>query len=150
MLATGAEVDAAVSRRSPRADAKTRTVHFEVDVPDPRHEYPAGTTAIVHVDVGQPVPATEMPLYAATQQEGKAKFFLVEGGVAHAHEARVLGERGGGVYFDPRVLPADAQVVTEGRALLSDGDPVQARVVPPPAPPDADGGTRGGGFGRPL
>jgi RND family efflux transporter MFP subunit len=150
MLATGAEVDAAVSRRSPRADPRTRTVHFEIDVPDPRHEYPAGTTAIVLVDVGQPVPATEMPLYAATQQEGKARFFLVEGGVARAHEALVLGERGGGIYFDPGLLAAGAQVVTEGRALLSDGDPVRASIEAPPPPPGADGGARGGGFGRPL
>jgi multidrug efflux pump subunit AcrA (membrane-fusion protein) len=150
MLATGAEVDAAVSRRSPRADARTRTVHFEVDVPDPRHEFPAGTTAVVHVDVGKPVPATEIPLYATTQQEGKAKFFLVEGGVAHLHEIPVLGERGGSAYFDPNLLSTNAQVVTEGRALLSDGDPVQERAEPPRAPAQADGGTRGGGFGRPL
>jgi membrane fusion protein, multidrug efflux system len=150
MLATGAEVEGTVSRRSPRADARTRTVHFEVDVPDPRHECPAGTTAIVEVDVGEAVPATEIPLYATTQQEGKARFFVVEGGVAHARESLVLGERGGGLYFDPKRLPASAQVVTEGRALLSDGDPVEARVEAPPAPAQVDGGTRGGGFGRPL
>ena len=150
MLATGAEVDATVSRRSPRADARTRTVHFEVDVPDRRREYPAGTTAVVQVDVGQPVPATEIPLYATTQQEGKARFFLVEGGVAHMHEAPVLGERGGSLYFAPSVLAASVQVVTQGRALLSDGDPVLAHTEPPPAPAQPDGGTRGGGYGRPL
>lgn len=149
MLATGAEVDAVVSRRSPRADAHTRTIHFEVDVPDPRHEFPAGTTAIVEVDVGQPIPATEIPLYAATQREGKARFFVVEGGVAHARDLPVLGERGGNVYFDPSVLAADTQVVTEGRALLSDGDPVKAGVEPR-RDPQLDAGTRGGGFGRPL
>ena len=150
MLATGAEVDGKVSRRSPRADARTRTVHFEVDVPDPRHEYPAGTTATVQVDVGKPVPATEIPLYAATQQQGKAKFFLVEAGVAHVHEVLVLGERGGDLYFDPALLAATAQVVTEGRALLSDGDPVEARVEAHRPPAEPDGGARGGGFGRPL
>jgi RND family efflux transporter MFP subunit len=150
MLATGAEVEATVSRRSPRADARTRTVHFEVDVPDPQRAFPAGTTALVEVDVGKPVPATEIPLYATTQQEGKAKFFVVEGGVAHAHEIPVLGERGGSAFFDPNLLAANAQVVTEGRALLSDGDPVQVRVEAPHRPAEADGGTRGGGFGRPL
>ncbi len=148
--ATGAEVGATVSRQSPRADARTRTVHFEVDLPDPRHEYAAGTTATVQVDVGEPVPATEIPLYATTQQEGKARFFLVEGGVAHARVALVLGERGGGLYFDPRLLAANAQVVTEGRALLSDGDPVEARTEPPRVQATVDGGARGGGFGRPL
>jgi multidrug efflux pump subunit AcrA (membrane-fusion protein) len=152
MLATGVEVVAMVSRRSPRADVRTRTVHFEADVPDPDRAFPVGTTAIVQVDVGQPVPATTIPLYATTQQEGKARFFLVEGGIAHAHEAPVLGERGGDLYFEPAVLAAGEQVVTEGRALLSDGDPVRARIEPPRvrAPADGDGGTRGGGFGRPL
>jgi RND family efflux transporter MFP subunit len=150
VLATGAEVNATVSRRSPRADARTRTVHFEVDVPDPLRDYPAGTTAVVQVDVGAPVPATVIPLYAATQQEGKARFFVVEGGVAHAQEAPALGERGGGLYFAPSVLAASAQVVTQGRALLSDGDPVLTRTEPAPAPAQPDGGTRGGGYGRPL
>jgi multidrug efflux pump subunit AcrA (membrane-fusion protein) len=153
MLATPATVGGTVSRRSPRADARTRTIRFEVDLPDPRHAFPAGTTAIVRVDVGKPVPATEIPLYAATQHEGKARFFVVEGGVARAHEALVLGERAGSLYFDPGVLAAEAQVVTEGRALLSDGDPVKASVEaprPPSQPDDADGGARGGGFGRPL
>jgi RND family efflux transporter MFP subunit len=149
MLATPAKVDGTVSRRSPRADARTRTIRFEVDLPDPRQAFPAGTTAIVRVDVGEPVPATAIPLYAATQHDGKARFFLVEGGVARAHEARVLGERAGSLYFDPKVLAAEARVVTEGRALLSDGDRVNADVEASP-PGDADGGARGGGFGRPL
>jgi RND family efflux transporter MFP subunit len=152
MLATGVEVEATVSRRSPRADTRTRTVHFEADVPDPDRAFPVGTTAIVQVDVGEPVPATAIPLYATTQQEGKARFFIVEGDIAHAHEAPILGERGGELYFEPAVLAAGAQVVTEGRALLSDGDPVRARIEPPRvrARADGDGGTRGGGFGRPL
>jgi RND family efflux transporter MFP subunit len=150
MLATGAEVLAKVSRRSPRADPRTRTVHFEVDVPDPRHELPAGTTATVQVDVGESVPATQIPLYAATQHEGKARFFLVEGGVARTRDLVVLGERSGDIYFTPSLLAATAEVVTEGRALLSDGDAVLARVETPRVGAPSDGGTRGGGYGRPL
>jgi RND family efflux transporter MFP subunit len=150
MLATGAEMVASVSRRSPRADPRTRTVHFEVDIPDPRHEFPAGTTATVQVDVGEPIPATQIPLYAATQHEGKARFFLVEGGVARTRDLVVLGERGGALYFAPSLLAVTAEVVTEGRALLSDGDAVLARVEPPRADAPGDGGTRGGGYGRPL
>jgi RND family efflux transporter MFP subunit len=149
MLATDAHVDASVSRRSPRADARTRTIHFEVDIADPRHEFPAGTTAIVRVDVGQPIHATKVPLRAVTQQERKARFFVVEGGVAHARVGPVLGERGGDVYFDPKVLGAATEVVTDGRALLSDGDLVSARVESPHES-EVDAGTRGGGFGRPL
>ncbi len=150
MLSTGAKVVASVSRRAPKADPSTRTIHFEVDISDPRRQYPTGTTAIVQMDVGRPIQATKIPLYAATQQEGKAKFFVADGGVARLREAPVLGERGGGLYFDPKTLPANTQVVTEGRALLSDGDAVQPRVEPVQAAAGEDAETRGGGFGRPL
>jgi multidrug efflux pump subunit AcrA (membrane-fusion protein) len=150
MLATGADLVAKVSRRAPRADPKTRTVHIEMDVPDPRREFPASTTALVEVDVGKPVPATEIPLPAATQHEGKARLFVIEGGVARVRDPAVLGEKGGNLYFDPKALPANVEVVTEGRALLGDGDPVRAKVEANDAPAEPDGGTRGGGFGRPL
>jgi len=152
MLATGDRVDAAVSRRAPKADPNTRTVHFEVDVPDPRREYPTGTTAIVRIEVGERVPAAEIPLYAATQHEGKAKLFIVLGGVAHAVDVPVLGEHGGRLYLDPKGLPEHAQVVTEGRTVLTDGDPVQVTVELPTSEPGGDAGSpaRGGGFGRPL
>ena len=150
MLSTGAKVIATVSRRAPKADFTTRTIHFEIDISDPRRQYPTGTTAIVHIDVGHPVAAVEIPLYAATQQEGKATFFVVEGSTVHSREVAVLGERGGGLYFNPAALPANTQVVTEGRALLSDGDAVQPRMEAAQAAADQDAGTRGGGFGRPL
>ncbi len=152
MLSTGAQVDATVSRRAPKADPNTRTVHFEVDVPDPRREHPTGTTALVQIDVGQAVPAMEVPLYAAIQHEGRARLFFVLGGVAHTKDVPVLGEHGGRLYVDPKALPEHAQVVTEGRAVLTDGDPVQATIETSTPEPDGDGGApaRGGGFGRPL
>jgi RND family efflux transporter MFP subunit len=152
MLATGADVPATVSRRAPNADAQTRTVHFEVDVPDPDRHYPTATTALVRVDVGKSVPAIAVPLYAATQHERNAKLFVVVDGVAHARGVAVLGERGGTLYLDPKSLPERSQVVTEGRALLSDGDPVRAVIEQAPPTTHGDGGApvRGGGFGRPL
>ncbi|MDB5212897.1 MAG: putative Co/Zn/Cd efflux system rane fusion protein, partial [Myxococcaceae bacterium] len=142
MLSTGAEAAAVVSRRAPKADPTTRTVHIEIDIADPRRQFPTGTTALVRLDVGKPVAATVIPLSAATQQEGKAKFFVVDEGVAHLRDLPVVGERGGGLYFDPNVLPPGTQVVSEGRALLSDGDPVNAKVVPSePTATDAGAGT---------
>lgn len=155
ILATGSHLSAPISRRAPRVDPKTRTIHFEVDVPDPGRQYPVGATAIVHVAVGKPVPATEVPIYAATQDEGKAKLFVVEHDVAHSKTLPVTGEVGGAVYFALAALPAGSMVVTEGRALLSDGDRVLAHVddeVPYSGAPedDAGPGTRGGGYGRSL
>jgi RND family efflux transporter MFP subunit len=155
ILATGSHLSAPISRRAPRVDPKTRTIHFEVDVPDPARRYPVGATAIVHVEVGNPVPATEVPIYAATQDEGKAKLFVVDHDIAHAKTLPVTGEVGGAVYFALTALPAGSLVVTEGRALLSDGDSVVAHVeaeVPDSGAPedDAGAGARGGGYGRAL
>jgi len=150
VLSTGTTLNAAVSRRAPKADPATRTIHFEIDVNDPHRQIPTGTTAIVHMNVGKPVAATRIPLDAATQEGGKAKIFVVENGIAHGRQVPVLGERGDGLYFNPGTLPPDTQIVTEGRALLSDGEHVSAHPEPPASPPESDGGTRGGGFGRPL
>jgi RND family efflux transporter MFP subunit len=150
VLSTGAKLTAAVTRRAPQADPTTRTIHFEIDVADPQRQIPTGTTAMIHMNVGKPVPATKIPLDSATQEEGKAKIFVVENDVAHLRQLLVLGERGDGLYFASKTLPANTQIVTEGRALLSDGDQVAPHAEPAEAPVESDGGVRGGGFGRPL
>lgn len=154
VLATGAHVSAPISRRAPRADPRTRTIHFEVDVPDTERVYPVDTTAVVTVKVGQPVAATEVPLYAATQEEGKARLFVVTEDVAHARTVPVVGEVGGALFVDRSALPSGTLVVTEGRELLSDGDHVSTRIdmLPDAGAPGVEGGApaRGGGYGRPL
>jgi multidrug efflux system membrane fusion protein len=155
ILATGTHISAPISRRAPRTDPSTRTVHFEIDVSDAARQYPAGSTAIVHVEVGKAVAATTVPMYAATQDEGKAKLYVVDHDVAHVKTLPVTGEVGGAVYFALEALPAGTLVVTEGRALLSDGDKVVARVeseaLDGGTPSgDAAPGTRGGGYGRSL
>jgi RND family efflux transporter MFP subunit len=129
LLATGRTVTGAISRRSPSADPDTRTVHVEVDLPDPSREIPVNTTGEVKIDVGTPVAATAIPLDAASISGVKAAIFVVEGGIAHHTTFKTMGERGGTLYVEP-ALKAGAQVVTEGRAILSDGDHVAAKQVP--------------------
>ncbi len=119
------EMAAVVSRRAPAADPSTRTVHFEVDLVDPTRHIPVGTTGEVHLEVGKPEPATEIPLYAAAIRGPKATVFVVEGDVAHSRTVTVEGELGGSLFFDS-TLPPGTQIVTEGRALLNDGDRVSA------------------------
>jgi RND family efflux transporter MFP subunit len=126
LLATGASLSAQVSRRAPGAEAATRTVHFEIDLPNPKRDLPVGTTADLRVEAGAAVPATEVPLLAASVRGTRANLFVVEDGVAHARQLKVLGEREGSLFVDPS-LSAGAQVVTEGRTTLSDGEPVKAR-----------------------
>ena len=151
LLATGATLTAPISRRAPKANPGTRTIRFEVALPDPKRQYPVGTSAIVHVAVGPPTPATAIPLYAATQESGKAKLFSVVGDTAHSLTLPVLGESAGELFFAPNVLGPNTLVVTEGRALLTDGAKVQAKVeLSTPEPGDGGASTRGGGYGRPI
>ena len=108
-------------------------MHFEVDLADPNREIPVDTTGeVAHRRRRSRIPATEIPLFAASVRGTKATVFVVDGDVAHAQTFAVKGEIGGSLFVDP-ALAAGTQIVTEGRALLSDGDRVSAK---PEAEPD--------------
>jgi membrane fusion protein, multidrug efflux system len=129
VLATGTSLTGAVSRRSPAADPDTRTVHVEVDLNNATHTIPVNTTGQVEISVGDPKPAVVIPLVAASITDTKATLFVVDRGVARKKTFEILGEEGSNLYLD-KALPAGSRVVTEGRSLLSDGDPVAARDAP--------------------
>lgn len=156
VYATKKDFPGTITRRSPAADASTRTVHFEIDLPDPDRLIPVGTTGEVHIQVGTPAPATEVPLYAATVRGSKATVFVVDQATAHARTVAVLGEAEGSLFLDPS-LTAGALVVTEGRALLDDGDQVAAKEVVetgaptrPAAASVAEGATTVPGTSKPV
>jgi RND family efflux transporter MFP subunit len=128
VLATGETFRGTISRRSPSADADTRTVHCEVDIPDPKRHLPVNTTGEVRIEVGQPRPATAVPLDAASISGAKAVIFVVEGGRVRKATYRVEGELGGALFLDTS-LQAGTPVVSEGRAILADGDAVAAKQV---------------------
>jgi len=130
-LATNRELRANVARRSPAADLSTRTVHLEIDVPDADRSLPVGTTAELTIEVGEPSPATEVPLIAAAGRGVKATVYLVDDSRAVRKSVyTVKGERGGSLFLDPSLKPG-SRVVTEGRAMLKDGDRVEARLETP-------------------
>lgn len=138
LVATGQSLTAPVTRRVPSADPSTRLVHFEVDVTDPTRSIPVGTTAELSVDAGLPVNAAEIPLKAASVRGDKATVFVVEGNIAKKRSIDVYGEAMGTLYVDPSLI--GAQVVSEGRALLNDGDTVKAMNAPETAsavPPES-------------
>lgn len=126
--ATGRKTQANISRRAPAADEVTRTVHFEIDVPNANRALPVGTTARLTINVGEPRPATSVPLRSATLRGEQASVFVVTDGVARRVVVPALGEGGGVLYLDPK-LPAGSAVVVEGRALLDDGDKVTAKEL---------------------
>jgi RND family efflux transporter MFP subunit len=132
LLSTGHDLVAKISRRAPSADRATRTAHVEIDVDDLDRSIPVWTTAEVSLDVGKPQPAIAIPLSAASVHGTKASLFIVSGqGATTAHLAvvNVVGEYGGSLYLDPHGLSAGAQVVTEGRTVLSDCDAIVATVA---------------------
>ena len=136
VISTGVDLVATIARRAPTADPTTRTVHFELDVPDPERTIPVGTTAEIRIEVGTPAPATMIPLAAASVRGTKVSVFVIQGDVAHLRVIALLGELGGKLYLDPQ-LPPGARVVTEGRALLNEGDRVAATLEPAAVPPAA-------------
>lgn len=127
LLSTAKDLTGEVARRAPAADPSTRTVHFEVDLPNASREIPVGTTAEITVDVGEPVPATEIPLLAAKVRGKSGTVFIVDGSAAKKVSVTILGERGGSL-FVKNDLKAGTQVVTQGRSLLADKDRVVAKV----------------------
>jgi membrane fusion protein, multidrug efflux system len=130
VLATGATLTGAISRRSPAADPETRTVHVEVDLDNSNHNVPVNTTGRVQIEVGEPRPAIEVPLVAASISDTKATLFVVQGDVAKKRTLEILGEEGSNLYLQT-TLAAGSRVVTEGRALLADGDRVVSKDVAP-------------------
>lgn len=127
-LATAAQLTGAIARRAPAADPGTRTVRFEVDIPDPARQIPVGTTAEIGIDVGEPIPAVSVPLTAASVRDKKATLFAIENGSARKVTADVLGESEGNLFLAPSLHPG-THVVTQGRGALNDGDGVAVNVA---------------------
>jgi RND family efflux transporter MFP subunit len=130
VIASGAKLRGRISRRAPAADEQTRTIHFEIDLGNADRALPVGTTATIAIDVGQPQPATSIPLRAATVRGDRATLFIVESGVAKRAIVPVLGEARGTLFVDPK-LGERTHVVVEGRALLDDNDRVAERELEP-------------------
>ena len=138
VLASGQDLVSKISRRAPSADSLTRTVHVEIDLPNRDRSIPVNTTAELHLDVGQPVPASEIPLYAATVRGKRATVFVVDGEVAHRRAVQTIGEREGSLFVEP-TLAAGTLVVTQGRTTLRDGDRVEAQIAEAQPAPTREG-----------
>lgn len=134
LVATGEDLDGVITRRAPVADVGTRTVHAEIDLADSGRRIPVGTTAEVTIALGTPQQATSIPLRVASVRGDSATLFVVKDGVASKLKIATLGESGGDLFVAPTLMPG-TQVVSEGRALLRDGDRVAAQQERRPAPP---------------
>ena len=123
LLATSQELDGKVSRVSPAADPSTRTLHFEVDLDNKDRAIPVGTSVEMLILEGEGRKVIQLPSAAAKVEGTRATLFVLEGDKARKKVLKFLGEREGLLYLSPD-LPANAQVVMDGREQLEDGDQV--------------------------
>ena len=133
LLSTGQNVTGTIARRSPAADPSTRTIHIEIDLPNRDRAYPVGTTAELRLDGGEAIPATELPLAAASVRARKATVVVIDGELAHKRTVQVVGESGGSLFVAPE-LAAGSRVVLEGREVVAEGDRVAAKLASPLQP----------------
>lgn len=131
-LALGTTMVGKIARRAPAADSATRTIHAEIDLLDAQRKLPVGTTAELTLSVGEAVDASELPLRAASIRGDQATLFVLAGDIAHKRKVPVLGEALGSLFVPKQALAQGELVVTEGRALLSEGDRVQSKQEPRP------------------
>jgi hypothetical protein len=131
-LALGTTMVGKIARRAPAADSATRTIHAEIDLLDAQRKLPVGTTAELTLSVGESVDASELPLRAASIRGDQATLFVLAGDIAHKRKVPVLGEALGSLFVPKQALAQGELVVTEGRALLSEGDRVQSKQEPRP------------------
>jgi len=129
-FATGAQVASTIARRAPAADPSTRTIHIELDVPNPDEVLPVRTTAELGIEVGKAIATTLVPLSSASVRGTRATLFVVDNSVAHKVVVKVVGERAGNLFLDTSLAPGTS-VVVEGRSVLKDGDRVLARALAP-------------------
>mgnify|MGYP001399057051 FL=1 len=131
-LALGTTMVGKIARRAPAADSATRTIHAEIDLLDAQRKLPVGTTAELTLSVGEAIDASELPLRAASIRGDQATLFVLAGDIAHKRKVPVLGEALGSLFVPKQALTQGELVVTEGRALLSEGDRVQSKQEPRP------------------
>ena len=125
LLANKRTLAARISRLSPAADAGTRTLHFELDLPNADHALSVGTTAELLIEEKEGRRVLQVPGNAATVNGTQATVFKVEGDHVRKVVLAFLGERDGQFFLAPE-LPPGTRIVVEGRAQLMDGDRISA------------------------
>lgn len=128
--ATGADLDATISRRAPAVNHATRTAAIEIDVDNSAGAIPVWTTADVSLDIGAPERATAVPRAAASVHAGKATVFVANKGRAQKLRATVIGETPNTLYVDSAAVTPGMAVVVEGHEVLAAGDPILVTSAP--------------------
>ena len=112
----------------------TRTLLAEIDVPNPDGTLSAGTYCTVELQIPRKTPSLIVPAGAIIFNQQGLQAAVVQDGVAHMHQIRILRDFGREVELSEGVKEGD-QVILSPPVDLQDGAKVQIRTPPPGATP---------------
>ncbi len=126
-----------VSRYADSEDTNSRTMHTEIDLPNPNDRIKPGMYGVAKVIVDTATKNSTLPAYCLVGESkgGKADIFIVKDGKAKKTSVTVGDDDGIRVEILSGVTPEDEVIVNTGS--VADGVPVRAnphRTDSPPAP----------------
>ena len=124
-LVTGERVAGRVRYVAHEADAATRTFRLELEVPNPGHRLPAGTSAVIRLPL-EPVPAHEVSSAALVLNDAGALGVQTvdDAGVVRFHAASIARAGPDSVWLTG--LPERLRLITVGQGFVRPGQ----KVVP--------------------
>jgi RND family efflux transporter MFP subunit len=127
----GREFTGSVTRTSWSLDPTTRTLHTEIDVPNPKGELRPGMYAEVSIHLAETPDALVVPASAVVTQDNQTVCFVVADGKA-IRKPVTVGLKSGSEVAIAAGLTGDELVVQAKGASLTDGQPVLL-IAPMPA-----------------
>ncbi len=121
--------DGSVTRINPVIDPATRAFEVEILISNPERQLKPGGFAKTGILTTLDDHAVTVPLEALVNSVGVTKIFLVENGRAREVQVTVGTQETDWVEIAEPRLPADAQVVTSGQAVIADGTEIEVRAI---------------------
>jgi RND family efflux transporter MFP subunit len=121
-------VEASVTRVSPVVSATTRTFTAEAVFSAAGSVLRPGMFIVASVSLGHEDNSVRVPRAAVFHVLGRDRVMRVEDGLAVTHDVELVAEEGGDAIVTG--LPAGAQVIVRGPALIAPGTPVAPSTTP--------------------
>jgi HlyD family secretion protein len=118
------EFPGTVTRTAWTLDVTTRTLHTEVDIPNPDGALRPGMYAQVTIDLAERKDAVTLPLASVVEQDAETWCFIVESGKVVRKPVRVGLKAGGEVEIESGLSGNELVVLGKG-GQLKDGQPVE-------------------------
>ncbi|GAC1473263.1 MAG: efflux RND transporter periplasmic adaptor subunit [Isosphaeraceae bacterium] len=144
----GEEFKGKVSRFAETEDPTSRTMHTEIDLPNPKNKIRPGMYGIAKIILDASTKSSTLPssCLVGESRKGKADVFVIKDGEAHKTEIEVGADDGIRVEVVSGLTPQD--VVIASTSTVSEGTPVQS--VRETAPPEEANSSRTAEVDRPA